>query len=109
MIVAEAEFVFGADHAARLDAADLGLFDHEAAGQSAAGQSHGNGLASGDIGRAANYGVDCGADIDFADSQAIGVFVGVASLNTTDDYAVEALSEIIDALVFETSHGQALD
>ena len=109
MVVAEAEFVFGADHAARLDTADLGLFDHETAGQGATGQGHGDGLASGDIGRSADDGVDCGADIDFADGQAVGVFVGAAGLDATDDHAVEALAEVVDALVFEAGHGQALD
>ena len=65
-----------------------------------------DGLASGDIGRSADDGVDCGADIDFADGQAVGVFVGAAGLDATDDHAVEALAEVVDALAGLAGDGE---
>ena len=66
-------------------------------------------MPSRDIGCSADDGVDSGPYIDLADGQAVGVFVWATGIDATDDDALVARAEILNALKLQARHGQALD
>ena len=53
-----------------------------------------------DIGGPTDDGVDLCADIYFADGQAVGVFVGVAGVDTANNDALETLAEGVHSFKF---------
>ena len=85
MVLAELELVLGEDHPGRLDAAELGLAEHLAAGHHGAGQRDRDGLAGGDVRGAADDRPLAVAGVDRADREAVGVRVLLGREHVPDD------------------------
>lgn len=108
VIVGEAEFTFGTDHAEGGHAAQFGLFDLQTAGQLRAHGSHRHKLPRRNIGRAAhNAQRRLSSRVHRADVQMVGIGMHVAGEHTAHHHIPDAVAGTPDFLQLQSQHGQA--
>ena len=79
VVIADAEFIFGADHAERLDSTDFGLFDLEVAREDGSYSGEEYFLPCSDVRGAADHGQRLsGTVIDLGDVKMVGIRMGCA-------------------------------
>ena len=87
VVIADAEFIFGADHAERLDSTDFGLFDLEVAREDGSYSGEEDFLPCSDVRGAADHGQRfSGTVIDLGDVKMVGIRMGCALENTGDNH-----------------------
>ena len=107
MIVAQAEFALGADHAERRLAAELGLLDHRAVRHGRAQQGDGDSLAGGDVGGAADNVEQLAlSGVDLADMHVIGIGMGDALGDLAHDDGIYIGEGMDNFLQLQSEHGQ---
>ena len=99
MLRRHAKLLERAEHAVRLDAAQLALFDLDAAGQVCAGKRGGHIVAHMDVPRARDdlHGLRL-TDVDLHDPHVVGVFMALHLENFADDHVLEVLVGTLDGL-----------
>ena len=99
MLRRHAKLLERAEHTVGRDAAQLALFDLDAAGQVCAGKRGGHIVAHIDVPRARDdlHGLSL-TDVDLADPHVVGVFMALHLENFADDHVLEVLVGTLDGL-----------
>ena len=112
MVVAEADFVFGANHAETFHTADLGLLHLERAAigerEFRANRGENHGLASGDVRGAAHDLERFLAVVHGGDVQVVAVRVGFAGKHLRHHELLVDLARFFHAFDFEADGGEGL-
>ena len=113
VLVGQAQLALGADHAARLDAANLCRLQLRRmtavrVDQVGADAGEGDLLPRGDVRRAADDGVRGAAHIDGGEAQPVGVGVRVDGRHAPDDDVVPALADDLDVVDLDARERQAV-
>jgi hypothetical protein len=107
VVLGEAQFPFGADHAERRRAAQFGLLDHRAVGQARAHQGHGHLLTGGHVGRAADDIQQFAlARVHLAAMQMVGVRMLDAFQHMPHHNGADGVIGALNVLQLQAEHGQ---
>ena len=107
VILGEAQFPLGADHAEGRRAAQFGFLDHRAVRQARAHQSHGHLLAGGHVGRAADDIQQFALPgIHLAAVQMVGVGVLDAFRHVAHHNGADGVVGALDVFQLQAKHGQ---
>ena len=107
VVLGEAQFPFGADHAERRRAAQFSLLDHRAVGQARAHQGHGHLLTGGHVGRAADDIQQFAlARVHLAAMQMVGIRMPGAFRHIAHHDGADGVIGPLDVLQLQAKHGQ---